>query len=84
VPYSWSDWYSRRLQFVGTPRADEVTVVSPPEAGFVALYRRADRVVGALTIDRPRDIMKLRRLVAERAAWSEAQALAGALSPVPA
>jgi NADPH-dependent 2,4-dienoyl-CoA reductase/sulfur reductase-like enzyme len=84
VPYFWSDWYSRRLQFVGTPRADEVTVVSPPEAGFVALYRRADRVVGALTIDRPRDIMKLRRLVAERAAWSEAQALAGALSPVPA
>lgn len=74
VPYFWSDWYSHRIQFVGTPHADEVAVVSPFDAGFVALYRRGERVVGALTLDRPRDIMKLRRRIADRGAWDEAVA----------
>ena len=79
VPYFWSDWYSHRIQFVGTPVADEVEVVVPADDGFVALYRRADRVVGALTVDRPRDIMKLRRRVAERGVWAEAVAFAATL-----
>lgn len=72
VPYFWSDWYTHRVQFVGTPQADEVLVARPAEDGFVALYRRADRVVGALTVDRPSDIMKLRRRIAERGSWVEA------------
>lgn len=75
VPYFWSDWYDHRLQFVGTPRADEVRVVADDRAsdgGFVALYRRADRVVGALVLDRPRDVMKLRRRIADRGPWDEA------------
>jgi NADPH-dependent 2,4-dienoyl-CoA reductase/sulfur reductase-like enzyme len=73
VPYFWSDWYGHRIQFVGTPRADEVAV-----QGAVTLYRRGDRVVGALTVDRPREIMKYRRRIAARAPWSEALAFAGA------
>jgi NADPH-dependent 2,4-dienoyl-CoA reductase/sulfur reductase-like enzyme len=73
VPYFWSDWYGHRIQFVGTPRADEVV-----SAGGVTLYRRGDRIVGALTVDRPREIMKYRRRVAARAAWAEALAFAGA------
>jgi NADPH-dependent 2,4-dienoyl-CoA reductase/sulfur reductase-like enzyme len=85
VPYFWSDWYSHRIQFVGTPVAEDVEVVVPAQDGFVALYRREDRVVGALTVDRPRDIMKLRRRVAERGAWAEAVAFATTLRPrVPA
>jgi hypothetical protein len=84
VPYFWSDWYSHRIQFVGTPRADEVLVVHPAEEGFVALYRRDERVVGALAVDRPRDIMKLRRRVAQRGSWSEAVAFAGGLQPAVA
>ncbi|MFJ1765438.1 NAD(P)/FAD-dependent oxidoreductase [Amycolatopsis sp. NPDC088138] len=67
VPYFWSDWYGHRIQFVGTPHADEVLV-----QGGTTLYRRADRVVGALTVDRPREIMKHRRRIAARAPWSEA------------
>jgi NADPH-dependent 2,4-dienoyl-CoA reductase/sulfur reductase-like enzyme len=76
VPYFWSDWYSHRIQFVGTPRADEVVVAVPPEQGFTALYRRGDRIVGAFTVDRPRDIMKYRKRIAARAPWSEALAFA--------
>jgi NADPH-dependent 2,4-dienoyl-CoA reductase/sulfur reductase-like enzyme len=73
VPYFWSDWYGHRIQFVGTPHADEVVV-----QGDTTLYRRGDRVAGALTVDRPREIMKYRRRIAARAPWSEALAFAGA------
>ncbi|MEU7784867.1 FAD-dependent oxidoreductase [Amycolatopsis sp. NPDC049159] len=72
VPYFWSDWYGHRIQFVGTPHADEVVT-----AGDTTLYRRGDRLVGALTVDRPREIMKHRRRIATRAPWAEALAFAG-------
>ncbi|HEY3464370.1 MAG TPA: FAD-dependent oxidoreductase [Amycolatopsis sp.] len=72
VPYFWSDWYGHRIQFVGTPHADEVV-----SADGVTLYRRGDRIAGALTVDRPREIMKYRRRIAARAAWGEALAFAG-------
>jgi NADPH-dependent 2,4-dienoyl-CoA reductase/sulfur reductase-like enzyme len=84
VPYFWSDWYSHRIQFVGTPVADEVAVVVPAPDGFVALYRREDRVVGALSVDRPRDVMKLRRRIADRGPWVEAVSFAESLRPVAA
>ncbi|WP_197274999.1 NAD(P)/FAD-dependent oxidoreductase [Luteipulveratus halotolerans] len=71
VPYFWSDWYGHRLQFVGTPRADEVVVTDSAVSGYTALYRRGDRMVGALTIDRPRDIMKLRRSIVARRPWAD-------------
>jgi NADPH-dependent 2,4-dienoyl-CoA reductase/sulfur reductase-like enzyme len=69
VPYFWSDWYDNRIQFVGTPRADEVLVACPADDGFVALYRRDTRLVGALTVNRPKDIMKYRRRIADRDSW---------------
>lgn len=79
VPYFWSDWYGHRIQFVGVSRADEVAVLAPGPAGFLALYRRGDRVVGALSADRPREIMKLRRLVLAGALWAEARVAAHGL-----
>jgi NADPH-dependent 2,4-dienoyl-CoA reductase/sulfur reductase-like enzyme len=74
VPYFWSDWYDTRIQFVGLPDADEVQVaLGDAEAGrFVALYRSRDRLVGALAVNRPREIMKLRALIARGARWSDA------------
>jgi NADPH-dependent 2,4-dienoyl-CoA reductase/sulfur reductase-like enzyme len=77
VPYFWSDWYSHRIQLVGTSRADEVAVVDPRPRRFLALYRRDDRVVGAFTVNRARDIMKLRRRVSDRSPWGDALAFAG-------
>ena len=44
IPYFWSDWYGRRIQFIGEPTADETAVVGDP-AGRVRLplpHRRAD------------------------------------------
>ncbi len=71
VPYFWSDWYGRRIQFVGTPDADEVVIQRLDDDGMVALYRRADRLVGVATMDEPRKIMKYRRFIAARGAWSD-------------
>ncbi|CAM3380876.1 FAD-dependent oxidoreductase [Nocardioides dubius] len=79
VPYFWSDWYDHRIQFVGIPRADEVRVVSAEQDDdrFLALYRRGDRLVGVLSVDRPTQIMKYRRLIVNRASWTEALEFAG-------
>jgi NADPH-dependent 2,4-dienoyl-CoA reductase/sulfur reductase-like enzyme len=74
VPYFWSDWYEHRIQFVGVPGEDETRLASE-ELGddrFLALYRRGDRLVGALAIDRPGQIMKYRRMISGQAGWDEA------------
>ncbi|MEV7431886.1 FAD-dependent oxidoreductase [Nocardioides sp. NPDC092400] len=77
VPYYWSDWYDVRIQFVGDPQADEVRVVDgdpddPDSERWVALYRRGERIIGALTVQGQAEIMKYRALVTKGATWSEA------------
>jgi len=79
VPYFWSDWYDVRIQFVGSPDADEVLLVDgDPAAGgrWVALYRRGDRVIGALTVNGQTEIMKYRVMIGKGASWDEALAFA--------
>lgn len=84
VPYFWSDWYGHRIQLVGVAVADEVLRADPGTQRPLLLYRRGDRVVGALSVDRPGEIMKYRRLVAAGARWSDALDLAGLAAPEPA
>jgi NADPH-dependent 2,4-dienoyl-CoA reductase/sulfur reductase-like enzyme len=77
VPWFWSDQYDRKIQLAGrSSGADEVRVVDgdPAERRFVALYRRGDRLTGALAMNRPRQLMTYRNLVERRATWSEALA----------
>ena len=84
VPYYWSDWYEHRIQFVGIPTADEVHIASGSidEGRLIALYRKEDRIVGALTVRQPRQIMKLRALIEQRASWDQALELAAHAQPV--
>jgi NADPH-dependent 2,4-dienoyl-CoA reductase/sulfur reductase-like enzyme len=79
VPYFWSDWYESRIQFVGVPQAEEIRVVSEEkgEDNFLALYRRGDRITGCITIDRPAQVMKYRRLIAQSKSWADALEFAG-------
>jgi NADPH-dependent 2,4-dienoyl-CoA reductase/sulfur reductase-like enzyme len=75
VPYFWSDWYGSRIQFVGVPEADEVLLADGDvENGerWVALYRRGDRLVGALTVNGQTVIMKYRRMIAQKSSWGDA------------
>ena len=81
VPYFWSDQYDTKIQFVGRCTADdEVRVVdgSVEDGRFVALFRRRDRLFGALAFNRPRLLMGYRRLIAAGASWDDALAHAGA------
>jgi NADPH-dependent 2,4-dienoyl-CoA reductase/sulfur reductase-like enzyme len=73
--YVWSDQYGLKIQVVGVSNdCDEVAVVhGDVEARkFVALYRRGDRVVGALGISSPPLVMRARRLIEQTTPWSEA------------
>ena len=75
VPYFWSDWYDVRIQFVGSPDADEVLLVDgDPDGGsrWVALYRRGDRLIGALTVNGQGEIMKYRGQIMKRGSWTDA------------
>ncbi len=79
VPWFWSDQYDRKVQLAGrSSAADEVRVIdgSTDERRFVALYRRADRLVGVLAMNRPRLLMTYRNLVERGAPWDEALAQA--------
>lgn len=79
VPYFWSDWYDVRIQFVGSPDADEVRLVEgdPAEGGrWIALYRRGERLIGALTVNGQTDIMKYRVQIGRGGSWDDALAFA--------
>lgn len=63
VPFAWSTWHGHRIQVVGeTTAADE----EDHGDGFV-LYRRDGNAVGAVGIDSPGPIARLRRALRVRA-----------------
>lgn len=76
VPYFWSDLYDSRVQFVGVPTADEVRVVAGGvgEDTLLALYRRDDRLIGALGVEQRRLVMRLRAQIGKRVSWDDALA----------
>lgn len=85
VPYFWSDWYDLRIQHVGSPNADEVEVVEGDldrmpsrQNRWVALYRKGDRIVGALTVEGQAEIMKYRMQIMGGGSWRDALAHAAA------
>jgi NADPH-dependent 2,4-dienoyl-CoA reductase/sulfur reductase-like enzyme/ferredoxin len=81
VPYFWSDWYGKRIQFVGVAAgAEEIELVAGDLDGdtFLVLYRRGDRLVGVLGLEQRAAVMKYRMLIGKAATWSEAQEFAKA------
>lgn len=73
VPYFWSDQYERKIQFVGRT-GPEVRVVDGDLSGerFTAVYGRAGRLVGAISVKNARLLMKYRQLIEQRARWDDA------------
>ena len=70
VPYFWSDQYDTKIQFVGTATPDdefEVLEGDLEARKFVAGFGRNGRLIGALAFSMPRQLMRYRALVAERA-----------------
>lgn len=73
----WSDQHGVRIQFAGVSRADEVRIVDgdPAEHRFLAVYRRGNRVVGALAMDCARSLMRTKILIERHTTWDAALAL---------
>jgi hypothetical protein len=81
VPYFWSDWYGKRIQFVGVAAgAEEIDLVAGNLDGdtFLVLYRRGDRVIGALGLEQRAQVMKYRIMIGNGATWDEATEFARA------
>ena len=80
VPYFWSDQYKHKIQFLGRSTGfDEVRVVDgdPADAAWLALYRRGDRLIGALGVSKIRGLMGYHKLLEARTSWADALAHAG-------
>jgi 3-phenylpropionate/trans-cinnamate dioxygenase ferredoxin reductase subunit len=77
VPWFWTDQYDRKLQLAGrVAPGDEVAIIegSLEERRFVAAFRRDDRCVGVLGVNRPRHVVQIRMKMNEPLAWADALA----------
>jgi NADPH-dependent 2,4-dienoyl-CoA reductase/sulfur reductase-like enzyme len=74
VPFFWSDQFDSRIQYVGRAHGeDEVRVVAGDLNGsFMAMYGHGGRLRGVLGVNMPKPVMRLRKLIGERASWDEA------------
>lgn len=64
VPWFWSDQFDFNLQVLGAPLvADGSLVSTDAEGGALHLYARERRLIGAIGINRARDIRVLKRAV---------------------
>ncbi|MFE0514920.1 NAD(P)/FAD-dependent oxidoreductase [Streptomyces sp. NPDC058964] len=66
VPYVWSEQFGRTVQYAGHHTAEDRTVLrgSPGDPGWTVLWLRGGRLRALLTVDRPRDMVQGRRLIA--------------------
>src|SRR5580698_257265 len=69
VPWFWSDQYDLKLQMVGLSQGhDRVIIRGAPEArSFITFYLQAGRIIAADAVNRPKDFIAAKRLVAEPA-----------------
>jgi 3-phenylpropionate/trans-cinnamate dioxygenase ferredoxin reductase subunit len=66
VPYFWSEQFGRMVQYVGYHGAADRLLWrgDPAEPTWAACWLTADRLTAILTVDRPRDLLQARRLIA--------------------
>jgi NADPH-dependent 2,4-dienoyl-CoA reductase/sulfur reductase-like enzyme len=74
VPYVWSDQYDLKMQIAGrpSPRHDLWWSDDGDARALTAMYARQGRVEGAVTFNRPRSMVTLRRLISEQARVADA------------
>ena len=67
VPWFWSDQYDLKLQIAGLNRGFDQTVMrgTPAERAFSCIYLREGRVVAIDAINRPKDFVQCKGLIAD-------------------
>jgi len=65
VPWMWSDQFDTNLQVAGLPESWDRVVFrgTPGSADFIGFQMTGDRMVGAMSVNRPRDMRIARRLI---------------------
>jgi NADPH-dependent 2,4-dienoyl-CoA reductase/sulfur reductase-like enzyme len=68
VPYFWSEQFGKMLQYAGYHGVAERLVWrgDPAAPDWAACWLASGRLVAILTVDRPRDLLQARRLIASR------------------
>jgi 3-phenylpropionate/trans-cinnamate dioxygenase ferredoxin reductase subunit len=66
VPYFWSEQFGRMVQYAGHHPAAERLVYrgDPGDPKWAACWLTGDRLEAVLTVDRPRDLVQARRIIA--------------------
>lgn len=78
VPWFWSDQFDRKIQLAGrSAPGDDVALAtgSEEERRFARIFGRDGRIVGVFGMNRPRHVMKYRRMIASRTSWDDALAV---------
>jgi len=65
VPWMWSDQFDANLQVAGLPETWDCVVFrgAPGSTDFIGFQMTGDRMVGAMSVNRPRDMRIARRLI---------------------
>jgi NADPH-dependent 2,4-dienoyl-CoA reductase/sulfur reductase-like enzyme len=74
VPYVWTDQYDRKLQIAGRIRQGDLMEIiqgSLEERRFVAVFGRQGRLTGALAMNRPAAVIRLKQRIARGDSFAE-------------
>ena len=66
VPWLWSDQFDLNLQIAGAGMDADETVTRENANGFIVFQRAGGRLIGAIAVNRPRDMRAARTLIAKR------------------
>ncbi len=69
VPWFWSDQYDLKLQIAGLSQNYDQTIIrgDPDDRSFSCLYLNSGRLIAVDAINKPRDFMQSKKLIADHA-----------------
>ena len=68
IPWFWSDQFETNIQMIGLPENWDSTVTrgEPKSDEFTTFYLRNNQIIGAISINAPRDLRFAKRLMREK------------------
>lgn len=72
VPWAWSDQFDLNIQVAGVPALSDDVVVrgEVAEGTFAFLFLKQEKLVGAITVNRGRDMVLIRRMIGANRSFS--------------
>lgn len=73
IPWFWSDMYGMKFQMIGSATGcDELVFAGEASVdGFVALFRKGDRLAGAAVLENTRKLLRLRPFLTRNHDWAD-------------